>query len=143
MVLGAIRRTLELLDRGQGPHDLGSGLFSEDGDGPLQSESGEWRHGDSEPEIEIVIAFVVLRHTWVSIDDTRSIIDAVRMNARRDKTRLVTESAKIEGRGDLTDQTFLLELVRPLDHLFFGHVDLLSDDCERRGHERNLTLQSP
>ena len=49
---------------------------------------------------------------------------------------------RIELRAELTHRPLTLQALGALDDFFLRHVDDLTQDCERRGDERNLALQS-
>ena len=89
-----------------------------------------------------MIAAVVLRDAGMSVDDRRCVVDPVRRDARGHEAGAVAERAHVETGGDLPHDRVALEALRPLDHFFFGHVDLLTDDRERSRNEWDFPLQS-
>ncbi|HEX7809418.1 MAG TPA: hypothetical protein VF608_11850, partial [Thermoanaerobaculia bacterium] len=70
------------------------------------------------------------------------VIDAIGRDARGDEARSIAERARVELGGDLTHDAIALEPLGPFDHFFLGHFKRLSEKRERRGNERNLSLQS-
>ena len=94
-----------------------------------------------EPKVEFVIAFVVVRHTGMRVDDRCSFVDAIFRDVHRDERGRVSELARVEDRGELTDDAFLV--APPLQtgqDVFFGRAELLGDQCERLWRQGNFLL---
>src|SRR6185503_10877562 len=100
------------------------------------------RDEDREPEIEAVVAPVVLRHAGMGADDRRRFVDALGIHPRGDETGAIAERARVELWRKLLDHAVAAKALRALDDFLLGHVDRLSDERVRRGNKRNLTLQS-
>src|SRR5204863_7079056 len=108
---------LELLERRQRPDGLALRLFSEDLDGPLQAELRGRCDGDGEPQIEIVVPFVVLRYAGMGVDDRGRVVDLIVVDARGDQARSIAERARIELRREVMDQPLALEALDELAYL--------------------------
>ena len=119
------------LHRGQRADGVALGFLTEQLDRPLQTELRRRTDRDREPQIEVVVALVVLRDAGVAVDHGRGFIDPLRAHARGDEAGAITERARVEVRADLANHSFALELLGAFDDLFLRHVDQLTDDRER------------
>jgi hypothetical protein len=99
------------------------------------------RHRDREPQVELVVALVVVRDTRVLVDEMRRFIETVGRDPHRDEHRTVPELARVEDRRELPDDLLGVAPVREaLEHVVFCRVELLSERFERLWDERNLFL---
>jgi hypothetical protein len=120
------------LERGQRAHDVAVGLAPEELDGRVDAEPGERRDEEREPEIEVVVAPVVLRDAGMRVDGGGRFVHANRIDAGSDEARPVPERSRVELCGKLTDDAFASQALGALDDFLLGHVQALSDERERR-----------
>ena len=97
-------------------------------------------HGDREPQVEIVLALVVVRHAWVGADDVGCKLLRAWLGAGRDEARLVAESARVEDPRDLPHDTFAAQSRDALEHLVLWHFDLCRESAPRAFYEGQLIL---
>src|SRR5207244_9714986 len=107
--LGRFRAALEQFQRGQRTHDLAFGFVAEDLNGLFETELRVRRDGDREPQIEIIVAPVVLRYPRMRIDRLRGVINAIGIDLRRHETGTISERARIELRTELPNDSFSLQ----------------------------------
>ena len=105
---------LEQLERRQHAHRLGAGLLGQDVERALQPELRVGLGGDREPQVELVVAQVVVRHARVRVDDLRGPVRVVGVDLGRDQHRLVAERARVEDRRDLADDAVVDQLLHAL-----------------------------
>lgn len=85
------------------------------------------RDGEGEPEIEFVVAGVVVGYAWESVDVGDDLIEAVSGDLGGDEGADIAEMGGVEDSGDAADDLVLLELLDFLDDLGFGGVELLGE----------------
>src|SRR5207248_4128173 len=76
-VVAVVVAALELLERRERADRVAVGLAAEDLDRLLEAELRRRRDGDREPEIEVVVALVILRDAGVRVDGLGGIVDAL------------------------------------------------------------------
>ena len=96
--------------------------------------------GDREPEVELVVAQVVVRDAGVRVDDLRRPVRVLRVDLRRDEHRAVPERARVEDRRDLADDALVDQVLNPSQHLVLGHLGQLGDSRIRPPLQRELAL---
>ena len=83
--------------------------------------------GDREPQVEVVVAQVVVRDARVLVDDLRRAVRVLGVDLRRDEHRGVAERARVEDRRDLADDPLVQQALHAAHHL-------LLVDLGKRGH---------
>ena len=78
----------------------------------------------------------------MGVDRRRRLVDPVGIDARRHEAGAVAERARIELCAEVAHDAVAPEALGAFDDFFLGKIERLPDECERRGNERNLTLQS-
>ncbi len=114
-----IHPDLEELERGQLSHRLGAGLGGERLQGPVQPETGVGLGGNREPQVELMVAQIVVRDPGVSVDHLRCAMRVLGVNLGGDQHRGEAESARVEDRGDLADDALVEQVLYSRQHLVF------------------------
>ncbi len=133
-------RILNSFSVGQLADRLGSGLGGEDVERPLQAESGPWLDRDGEPEVEIVVAQVVVRDAGVRVDDLRRPVRVLGVDLRGHEHRLVAERPRVEDRRDLADDPLVEQPLDAGHHLVLGQPREPGDVRERPRREGEAAL---
>ena len=136
-----VAASFELLERGQRTDGIASRFIAEKLDSLVEAEGRRRRDGDREPEIEIVVAPVILGNAGMRVDGRSGFVDAVGIDFRGDETGTVAEGARIELGGEVAHEAVALQPLDAFDDFFFRHIDRLPDQGERRRNQRNLILQ--
>ena len=76
--------------------------------------------GDREPQVEVVVAQVVVRDARVRVDELRRAVRVRRIDLGRDEHRGVAERARVEDRRDLADDPLVEQVLDALEHLVLG-----------------------
>ena len=122
---------LEQLERRQLTDGLGTGELGEGGERALEPERGAGLGRDREPDVELVVAQVVVADAGMLVDDVRGAPRVLRVDLGGDEHRGVAERTRIEDRRDLADDPLVEELLDAGDHLVLGDVRLGRDVLER------------
>ena len=129
------------LQRWQEPGGFGPGKGVEFVHGRRQAElAGRW-HGNRVPEVELVVAQVIVADARVGVDHADRGIELFQRDAGGDEAGGVAEAAGIENRADLADDLALLELHKSLNHIGFREAAVLADRFKRPLHKRYGFLQ--
>ena len=131
---------LEQLQGGQLPDRLGSGELAEHLEGLLKPE---WRirlGGDREPDVELVVAQVVVAHAGVGVDHVGGAPRVVGVNLGGDEHRGVAECARVEDRRDLTDDPLVDQASNATQDLVLADAGLLGDVAVGPGRDREGAL---
>src|ERR1700741_4368590 len=115
---------------------------AEDLDGAVETELRLRRDEQREPQVEVNVAAIVRGDGRMRVDRRGRVIDALGIDARRHETALIAERARIELRGEMANEAVAPQSLGSFDDFFFREIERLPDECERRGNQRNLTLQS-
>src|SRR5205085_10701814 len=108
-------RALELAERRQRANALALRSAAENVDRLLDAELRRRRDGNREPQVQIVIAAIVLRDARMRVDDVRRLLDVIVGHLRGHEARAIAESAHVEVRAELLDDPFALEPLGALD----------------------------
>lgn len=127
--------------RWESPRDFRSRELVQAFQGGIESKSAEWRNGNGVPEIEFVVAPVVVAHAGVLVDDANRFVKAIGRNFCCDKAGGVTEAARVKNRADLADDPVCLELADVLDDLMFLETAAVSEVGKRSLSKRNFLLE--
>src|SRR5205823_11431932 len=103
------------LESRQSADDVAFRLFPEGLNRLLEPELRAGRNCDREPEIEIVVAPIILRDAGVRVDRNRGLLDVIGIDFRRHKTRSISEGVGVELRGELADCALALQALGALD----------------------------
>ncbi len=116
-----IHPDLEQLERGQLAHRLGAGLGRERLQRALQPQRRVGLGGDREPQVELVVAQVVVGYAGVGVDDLCGAVGILRIDLGRDQHRGVAERARVEDRRDLADDALVKQVLHARHHLALLH----------------------
>ncbi len=83
--------------------------------------------GDREPDVEVVVAQVVVRHARMRVDDLAGAPRVLGVDLRRHEHRLVAEHARVEDRRDLADDALVEQPRRAAQHLVLGQLGQARD----------------
>jgi hypothetical protein len=114
-----VHADLEQLQRRQLAHRLGTGLARQHLEGPFEPELGVGLRGDREPEVELVVAQVVVRDAGVLVDHLCRPVGMLGIHLRRHQHGGVPERAGVEDRGHLPDDALLEQPPDALHRLLF------------------------
>ena len=117
------------MQRRQRPGAERSGLPVQNLQRTSQTEPGRRRDGQRVPEIENMIALVIMRDAGVGIDDVGDFVFPVRVALAGDERRFVTERLGIEDGADLTDGAPGFERADALHDFGFTAAEFC---CKRR-----------
>src|SRR5215208_382855 len=131
---------LEELQGGQNAGLLGAAYVVQHVDGAFESQAGVGRDGDGIPEVELVVALVVVGDAGVGVYGLGALVEFVVRDRGGDQARLVPEDARGEDRADLADHTPPLERLYPADDLVARDPHLAPDGLERLPLQRDLAL---
>src|SRR5919107_19462 len=108
----------------------------------LQPQTGVRRDGDRVPEVELVVALVVVGDTGVGVDRLRALVQLAGRDGGRDQARLVAQDARVEDRADLAYHPPPLERLYAPDHLIPRYTKLAPDGLERFPLQWDLALDA-
>ena len=117
-----VHADLEEPERGQLAHRLGAGQALEHLERAVQAEPRVGLRGDREPDVEVVVAQVVVRHAGVLVDDLGRAPGVLGIDLGRDQHRAVAEHARVEDRRDLADDALVEQPLRSGQNLLLGHA---------------------
>jgi hypothetical protein len=135
-----VHADLEEPERRKLPDRFGAGPVRDHVERALQPELRAGLDGDREPEVEIVIAQVVVRHAGVRVDELRRTVRVGRVDLRGDEHRRVAERAGVEDRRDLADDPLVEQARDAGQNLRLGQPRALGDQGERAPIEREAAL---
>src|SRR5205085_6069150 len=98
-----VHADLEELDGRQLADRLRAGQLRENVERSLQPQTRVGFYGDREPQVEVVVAQVVVGDARVRVDDLRGAVRVLRIDLRRYEHGLVAERARVEDGRDLAD----------------------------------------
>ena len=99
-----VHADLEQLQRRQLAHRLGAGSSrASTSSVPSRPSSRVGLGGDREPQVELVVAQVVVRDAGVGVDHLRGAVGVLGIDLGRHEHRGVAERARVEDRRDLAD----------------------------------------
>src|SRR5919112_576421 len=110
--------------------------------GTLESQAGVGRHGDRVPEVELVVALVIVGDAGVGVDRLRALVQFAGGDGGGDQARLVAQDARVEDRADLAYHPPPLERLYAPDHLVSRNTKLAPDGLERFPLQRDLALDA-
>ncbi len=110
-------RILNSLQRRQLADRLGAGDLGEHLERALEPELRVGLGGDREPEVELVVAQVVVRDAGVRVDDLRGAVRVLGVDLGGDEHRRVAERARVEDRRDLADDALVEQPLDARHHL--------------------------
>jgi hypothetical protein len=132
---------LEEAQRRQLAHRLGAGELLEHVERALEAQLRPRLGGDREPQVEVVVAQVVVRYARMRVHDLRRAPGMLRVDPRRHQHRLVAEHARVEDRGDLADDAFVQEAPGAHQHLVLAELGEAGDLGIGTLGEREASLQ--
>jgi hypothetical protein len=132
---------LEELDGGQLAHRLGAGQLPQHLESAVETQLRARLGGDREPEVEVVVAQVVVGDPGVGVDDLGRTVGVVGVHLRRDQHRAVAQDAGVEDRRDLADDALVDQALGAPEHLLLGHAGRLRDGRERPRGQWEAALQ--
>jgi hypothetical protein len=95
----------------------------------------------NQPDVEVVVAQVVVRHARVRVDDLRRPPGVLGIDLGRHQHRAVAEHACVEDRRDLADDSPVQQPLRSGQNLVLGELGRLGDGRERPLREREAALK--
>ena len=101
---------------------------------PVEPERRAGLGRDREPDVEVVVAEVVVRHARVRVDDLRRAPGVLGVDPRRHQHRAVAEHARVEDRRDLADDPLVHQPLGSGQNLVLGHA-------RQAGHVRVRALR--
>ncbi len=122
-----VHADLEQLQRGQLTDRFGAGQLGQDLKRALQAQRRIGLRGDGEPDVELVVAQVIVRHPGVGVDHVGRPPRVLRIDLGRDQHRGVAQGAGVEDRSDLADDPLVEQALDP-------GQDLLLADPGLAGH---------
>ena len=88
----------------------------------LEPEPRAGLGGDREPQVEVVVAQVVVRDAGVRVDDLGRAPGVLGVDPRGHQHRAVAEHARVEDRRDLADDALVEQPPRARQHLLLGQL---------------------
>ena len=135
-----VHADLEELERRQLADRLGAGLGRDHVERAVEPELRVRLDRDREPEVEVVVAQVVVRDARMRVDELRRAVRERRVDLRRDEHRAVAERARVEDRRDLADDALVEQVLDALEHLGLVEAGEVRDGLERARVEREAAL---
>src|SRR5215207_10144440 len=108
--------------------------------GVLEPQAGIGGHSHRVPEVELVVALVVVGDAGVGVYCLGAFVELVRWDLGRHQARLVAEDASVEDRADLAYNPSSFERLYPADDLAARDPHLAPDRRERLPLQRKLPL---
>src|SRR5918994_283589 len=131
---------LEELQGGQNAGLLGAAYVVQNVDGAFESQAGVGRDGDGIPEVELVVALVIVGDAGVGAYGLGAFAQPVVRDPGGDQARLVAEDARVEDSADLAYHPPPLERLYTPDDLVTRDSQLAPDGLERLPLQRDLAL---
>ena len=135
-----VHADLEQLERGELADGLGAGFFGERFERPVQSERRVGLGGDREPDVELVVAQVVVRDPGVRVDHVGGAPRVLGIDLGGDEHRRVAERARVEDRCDLADDPLVEQAAYAVHHVRFRDARLLCHVLVRPWRDREAAL---
>jgi hypothetical protein len=132
---------LEEPQRGQLAHRLRSGQALEDVERPVEAERRVRFRRDREPDVEVVVAQVVVRHPGMRVDHLGGPPRVLGIDPRRDQHRAIAEHARVEDRRDLADDPLLEQPRGSGQNLGLRHTRELGNRGVRPPRDREIALE--
>jgi hypothetical protein len=136
-----VHANLEQPQRRQLAHRLRARQALQDVERAIEPERRVRLRGDREPDVEVVIAQVVVRHARVLVDDLGGPPGVLRVHLGGDEHRAVAEHARVEDRRDLADDALVEEPLRSGQNLLLGQLGEPSDGRVRSRRDREAALE--
>jgi hypothetical protein len=131
---------LEEAQRRHGPDHVDLGQLAQELDRAIQPELRARRHGQREPQVQLVLAQVVVAHARVGGEDGGGLVLARLRRARGDEHAAIAEPARVEDRGDLPDHLLLAQRGHAREHRVLVAPELRGERRVRPLHEWQLRL---
>src|ERR671911_2709042 len=131
---------LEELQGGQDAGLLGAAYVVQHVHSAFEPQAGVGRDGDGVPEVELVVALVVVGDAGVGVYGLGALVEPVVRDPGGDQARLVAEDARVEDSADLAYHPPSLERLYTPDDLVARDPQLASDSLERFPLQRDLAL---
>src|SRR5918995_3997760 len=109
-------------------------------DGAFEAQAGVGRDGHRVPEVELVVAFVVVGDAGMGVDGLGALVELIGRDPGGDQARLVAEYARVEDRADLAYHATPLERLDTPDDLVASDPEFAPDGLERLPLQRDLAL---
>ena len=136
-----VHADLEQPQRRELAHRLGARQALEHLERALEPERRVRLRGDREPEVEVVVAQVVVRDARVRVDDLRRPPRVLGVHPRRHQHRAVAEHARVEDRRDLADDALVEQPLGSVQNLLLGDSRQLRHVRVRPGGDREAALE--
>ena len=131
---------LEEAQRRHRPDRLHLGQLAEQLDRAVEAELRVRRHAQREPDVELVLALVVVGHAGMRVEHRGGRVGPLGRGARGHQHDAVAQPAGVEDRRDLADDSLAAQPRDPLEHLVLGHLQLLAQRRVGPLDERELVL---
>src|SRR5918992_1733935 len=131
---------LEELERGQDPGLLGAAYAVQHVHGALEPQARVGGHRHRVPEVELVVALVVVGDAGMGVYGFGALGELVGWDLGGYQARLIAEDTGVEDGADLAYHVRPLERLYPADHLVARDSHLASDRHERLPLQRKLAL---
>ena len=132
---------LEEPQRRQLAHRLGARQLLEQIQRAVEAQRRARLGGDREPEVEVVVAQVVVRHARVRVDDLGRPPGVLGIDLRRHQHRAVAEHSRVEDRRDLADDALVQQALGSGQNLLLGHACELRHVLVGSGGDREAALE--
>src|ERR671911_1231931 len=131
---------LEELQGGQDAGLLGAAYVVQHVHSAFEPQAGVGRDGDGVPEVELVVALVVVGDAGVGVYGLGALVEPVVRDPGGDQARLVAEDARVEDSADLAYHPPPLERLYTPDDLVTRDSQLAPDGLERLPLQWDLAL---
>ena len=135
-----VHADLEQLERRKLPDRLGALEVLEHVERALQAQTRLLLDGDREPQVELVIAQVVVGHPGMLVDHLRRAVGMLGIHLGGHQHRGVAEGPRVVDRGDLADDPVVQQRPHPPHDLLLAEAGLASDRGVGPGLEREAAL---
>ena len=125
---------------GSGLIDVHLGQLAQQLHRPLQPQPRVGRHAEREPDVELVLALVVVGDAGVGVEDLGRCSSALGRRPRGDQHRPVAELARVEDGRDLPDDPLAAQAAHPLQHLVLAQPQRLAEPGVGTLDNRKLVL---
>jgi hypothetical protein len=122
-------------------HRLGSGQALQHLERPVEAQRRAGLRGDREPDVEVVVAEVVVGDTGVRVDDLGRPPRVRRVDLRGHQHRAVAEHPRVEDRGDLANDSLVDQSLGSAQNLLLRHAGQLGDMGVGPGRDREAALE--
>ena len=114
-----VHADLEQFQRRQLAHRLGARLAREYLERTVEAKRGVGLGRDREPQVERVVAQVVVRHAGMRVDQLGGAVRVLGIDLRRDEHRRIAERARVEDRRDLANDARVEQALNARENLRF------------------------